>query len=277
MIRKCVLPVAGYGTRFLPATKVLPKEMLPVLDKPLVQYGVEEAEEAGLTQICFVTGQAKRAIEDHFDRNVDLDLHLEGTERASTLNTLNDLIEKCQFTYTRQIKQLGLGHAIKMSQSLVGDESFGVILPDDFCVNTEAGVMKQLMKVYDNHQCTVIAVEDVLPEQTASYGIIKGKEVQSDLFRVDDLVEKPLPDVAPSNTAVIGRYVLTAEIFEELEHISPGIGGEYQLTDALARVARKSRVLALKFSGKRFDCGSLEGFVNATNYCYASREQESSQ
>lgn len=271
MIKKCVLPVAGYGTRFLPVTKVLPKEMLPILDKPLVQYGIEEAEKAGLTQICFVTGQSKRAIEDHFDRNVDLDVHLQGTERATALNTLNDLIEKCQFTYTRQVNQLGLGHAIKVSQSLVGNEPFGVILPDDFCVSSDLGVMEQLMRVYSQYQCSVIAVEDVQPEQTASYGIIKGEEIEKNLVRVDDLVEKPQPSQAPSNTAVIGRYILTPEIFDELEHISRGISGEYQLTDALARVARSTQVLALKFRGKRFDCGSLEGFVEATNYCYNAR------
>ena len=275
MIKKCVLPVAGYGTRFLPVTKVLPKEMLPILDKPLVQYGIEEAEQAGLTQICFVTGQSKRAIEDHFDRNLDLDVHLQGTERATALNTLNDLIEKCQFTYTRQVNQLGLGHAIKVSQSLVGNEPFGVILPDDFCVSGDLGVMEQLKQIYSQHRCSVIAVEEVQPEQTASYGIIKGEAIDAGLFRVNDLVEKPQPNDAPSNTAVIGRYILTPEIFDELEQISRGIGGEYQLTDALARVARKSRVLALEFSGKRFDCGSLEGFVEATNYCYNARLKNS--
>lgn len=271
MLRKCLFPVAGYGTRFLPATKVMPKEMLPILDKPLVQYGIEEAAEAGLNQICFVTGQAKRAIEDHFDRNMELDDHLAGTERANTLLSLNELITGCQFTYTRQAEQLGLGHAIKVGESLIGNEPFGVVLPDDFCIGNDVGVMSQLKSIFQEHQCTVIAVEEVPMDRTASYGIIRGHQISSSLYEVEKLVEKPAPESAPSNIAVIGRYILSPEVFGELATINKGVGGEYQLTDAISNLAQNSRVLALKFDGCRFDCGSLAGFVAATNYSFRCR------
>ena len=271
MLRKCLFPVAGYGTRFLPATKVMPKEMLPILDKPLVQYGIEEAVEAGMTRMCFVTGQSKRSIEDHFDRNLELDLHIQGSERAESLTKLNSLLETCQFTYIRQIEQLGLGHAIKVGEALVGQEPFGVVLPDDFCIGNEDGVMSQLQKIYQEHRCSVLAVEEVPLNMTASYGIVDGKEIEPGLVEVEKLVEKPQPEEAPSNIAVIGRYILTPDIFEDLAHIGKGVGGEFQLTDAIAKLAKKSRVLAYRFAGRRFDCGSLDGFVAATNFTYQTR------
>ena len=263
--------VAGYGTRFLPATKVMPKEMMPIVNKPLVQYGVEEAYEAGLTEILFVTGRRKRAIEDHFDTSVELDAHVEGFPDAKSLEGIRQLMKNCTFSYTRQSEILGPGHAVKTGRILTADEPFGVVLSDDLCFGTPKGVLSQMIEVYNEYGCCVVAVEEVPRDDTHKYGIIEGTPLDSNIYDVKKLVEKPKTVDAPSNMGIVGRYILTPNIFDDLDVISPGVGGEYQLTDALDRRAREGRVLALQFEGTRFDCGSIDGFVQATNYCYEQR------
>ncbi len=269
MLKKCLFPVAGYGTRFLPATKAMPKEMLPILDKPLVQYGVEEAAAAGLDRICFVTGRGKRAIEDHFDVSFELESSIAGTGKENALQGIRSLIARCSFSYTRQREMLGLGHAILTGRQIVGVEAFGVILADDLCLTeNEAGVMSQMAEIYQQHKCSVVAIEEVPLDQVDRYGVIAGDAMTEDLIRVTDMVEKPPVDAAPSNFAIIGRYVLTPDIFDILETLPPGRNGEVQITDALMEQAKAGRVLAYKFKGRRIDCGSVEGFVEATNYCF---------
>jgi UTP--glucose-1-phosphate uridylyltransferase len=268
MIKKCLFPVAGYGTRFLPATKAMPKEILPILDKPLVQYGVEEALEAGLTDIGFVTGRGKRAIEDHFDVSYELEHQIQGTGKEKLLDGIRELIDRCTFSYTRQIQMKGLGHAILSGRTLVGDEPFGVVLADDLCFGNGDGVLDQMVKLFNQFRCSIVAIEEVPPGQTDQYGVIVGDALSDSLFRVTDMVEKPAPADAPSNLAIIGRYILTPDIFDILEHTPPGKNGEIQITDALLRQAREGCVIAYKFKGRRFDCGSVEGYVEATNYCF---------
>ncbi len=268
MIKKCLFPVAGYGTRFLPATKAMPKEILPVVDKPLVQYGVEEAVEAGLTEVAFVTGRGKRAIEDHFDISYELEHQIEGTGKEKLLDGIRSLIEQCTFSYTRQVTMKGLGHAILTGRTLIGDEAFGVVLADDLCFGEGAGVLAQMTKLFRQFRCSIVAIEEVPADQTQNYGIVVGEALSDTLFRVTDMVEKPSPDTAPSNLAIIGRYILTPDIFDILDRTEPGKNGEIQITDALLKQAREGCVIAYKFKGKRFDCGTVEGFVEATNYCY---------
>ncbi len=268
MIRKCLFPAAGYGTRFLPATKAMPKEMLPIVNKPLIQYGVEEALSAGLTQIGFVTGRGKRALEDHFDTNYELEHQIAGSSKETLLSGIRGLIEQCSFSYTRQTEMKGLGHAILTGEPLVGDESFAVVLADDFCVHEPDSVLEQMVALHETHGCSIVAVEEVPWEKTASYGIVSGEAVGDDLVRVTAMVEKPDPSAAPGNLAVIGRYILTPDIFEILKRIPPGRNGEIQITDALNEQAKAGQVLAYRFKGHRFDCGSIEGFVAATNYIY---------
>ena len=268
MIRKCLFPAAGYGTRFLPATKAMPKEMLPIVNKPLIQYGVEEALSAGLTQIGFVTGRGKRALEDHFDTSYELEHQIAGSSKETLLSGIRGLIEQCSFSYTRQTEMKGLGHAILTGEPLVGDESFAVVLADDFCVHEPDSVLEQMVALHETHGCSIVAVEEVPWEKTASYGIVSGEAVGDDLVRVTAMVEKPDPSAAPGNLAVIGRYILTPDIFEILKRIPPGRNGEIQITDALNEQAKAGQVLAYRFKGHRFDCGSIEGFVAATNYIY---------
>ena len=268
MIRKCLFPAAGYGTRFLPATKAMPKEMLPIVNKPLIQYGVEEALSAGLTQIGFVTGRGKRALEDHFDTSYELEHQIAGSSKETLLSGIRGLIEQCSFSYTRQTEMKGLGHAILTGEPLVGDESFAVVLADDFCVHEPDSVLEQMVALHETHGCSIVAVEEVPWEKTASYGIVSGEALGDDLVRVTAMVEKPEPSAAPSNLAVIGRYILTPDIFEILKSIPPGRNGEIQITDALNEQAKAGQVLAYRFKGRRFDCGSIEGFVAATNYIY---------
>ena len=268
MIRKCLFPAAGYGTRFLPATKAMPKEMLPIVNKPLIQYGVEEALSAGLTQIGFVTGRGKRALEDHFDMSYELEHQIAGSSKETLLSGIRGLIEQCSFSYTRQTEMKGLGHAILTGEPLVGDESFAVVLADDFCVHEPDSVLEQMVALHETHGCSIVAVEEVPWEKTASYGIVSGEAVGDDLVRVTAMVEKPDPSAAPGNLAVIGRYILTPDIFEILKRIQPGRNGEIQITDALNEQAKAGQVLAYRFKGHRFDCGSIEGFVAATNYIY---------
>ncbi len=269
MIKKCLFPAAGYGTRFLPATKAMPKEMLPVVNKPLIQYGVEEALEAGLSQISIVTGRGKRAIEDHFDIMYELENQIKNTDKEKYLVGIRKLIDNCTFSYTRQIEMKGLGHAILSGESLIGDEPFAVVLADDLCVNLEGdGVLTQMVKLYNQFRCSIVAIQEVDPQETNKYGVIAGEMIRDDIYRVHSMVEKPKPEDAPSNLAIIGRYILTPDIFDIIRNTEPGKGGEIQITDALMKQAQDGCVLAYKFKGKRFDCGGAEGYIDATNFCF---------
>ena len=274
-IKKCLFPAAGYGTRFLPATKATPKEMLPILTKPLIQYGVEEAIEAGMDRMAIVTGRGKRAIEDHFDISYELEQQIKGTSKEEYLSEIRDVIASCTFSYTRQLEMKGLGHAILSGQTLIGDETFAVVLADDLCdsTNEDKGVLSQMIKLYEKYKCSIVAIEEVPKEDTNKYGVIAGKEIDDGLYMISDMVEKPNPEDAPSNLAIIGRYILTPDIFEILKDTKPGKGGEIQITDALLTQAKEGMVLAYKFKGKRFDCGSIDGFVDATNYFYKKSER----
>ena len=268
MLNKCLFPVAGYGTRFLPATKSMPKEMLPILDKPLIQYGVEEASAAGLRDIGFVTGRGKRAIEDHFDVSYELEDQVKGTAKERALLGIRDLINECTFSYTRQVEMKGLGHAILCGRSIMGDEPFAVVLADDLCFGEGGGVLAQMLEIFTQHRTSVVAIEEVPAENTHQYGVIAGDEVSKDLYSVSNMIEKPEPGTAPSNLAIVGRYILTPDIFEILGQTPPDKRGEIQITDALVEQAKQGGVLAYRFKGKRFDCGSLAGYVQATNFCY---------
>ena len=268
MIKKCLFPAAGYGTRFLPATKAIPKEMLPILTKPLLQYGVEEALSAGITNMAIVTGRGKRAIEDHFDNAYEIESQLLGTSKEHYLKEIKEVIKKSTFTYVRQKQMLGLGDAILSGEPLIGDEPFAVHLADDLCVNSSDSVMLQMIKLYDIYQCSIIAIEEVQKDQTDKYGIISGNLItgSTDCFMVTDMVEKPPENKAPSNMAIIGRYILTPDIFNILKQIKPDKNGEIQITNALNVQAKKGKVIAYKFKGKRFDCGNVEGYLEANNY-----------
>lgn len=268
MITKCLFPVAGYGTRFLPATKSMPKEMLPIVNKPLVQYGVEEAESAGMTNMAFVTGRGKRAIPDHFDFSYELETEISGSGKEEFLKETRELIDKCTFSYTRQRFMRGLGHAILTAETLIGDQPFGVILADDLCLTNGESVMTQMVELYGEFQCSIVAIQEVPMDEIHKYGVIKGEKVRDDVYRVETMVEKPKAEDAPSNLAVIGRYILTPDIFDILRETPPGKNGEIQLTDAIMTQAQKGQVIAYKFKGKRFDCGHVDGFIEATNYVY---------
>jgi UTP--glucose-1-phosphate uridylyltransferase len=269
MIRKCLFPVAGYGTRFLPATKAMPKEMLPVVNTPLVQYGVEEAIGAGMEEMAFVTGRGKRAIADHFDVSYELENQIQGTGKEEYLTSIRAILDRASFSYTRQREMKGLGHAILTAKTLIGSEPFGVILADDLCMNEGGdGVLAQMAVLYRQFRCSIVAIMEVPEDQVHKYGVIAGECIKDGLYRVDDMVEKPSREQAPSNLAIIGRYILTPDIFEILEQTPAGKNGEVQLTDALLRQAKQGCVMAYKFKGTRFDCGSVDGFVEATNYVY---------
>jgi len=270
MISRCLFPAAGYGTRFLPATKAMPKEMLPVLTKPLIQYGVEEAMDAGCDVMGIITGRGKRAITDHFDISYELEHQIKGSKKEELLNGIRDIIKRCTFTYTRQNEMKGLGDAIYKGRVLVGEQDpFAVILADDLCVNTVGdGVLKQMTELYYKYRCSIIAIMEVAVDDVNKYGIIDGQEIEDGVYRVSNMVEKPDVDKAPSRLAVIGRYILTPDIFDIIENTKEGKNGEIQITDALCEQAKEGRVVAYKFQGKRFDCGSVDGFVDATNYFY---------
>ncbi len=267
-IKKCLFPAAGYGTRFLPATKATPKEMLPVLTKPLIQYGVEEALAAGMDTMAVVTGRGKRAIEDHFDISYELEHQIKGTSKEHYLTEIRSVITKCTFSYTRQIEMKGLGHAILCGETLIGDQPFAVLLADDLCDAPAKGVLAQMVELYKKYGCSIVAIEEIPKEDTNKYGVIAGNEIEPGIYMVKDMVEKPEPEVAPSNLAIIGRYILTPDIFNIIRETKPGKGGEIQITDALLTQAKNGMVLAFKFEGHRFDCGSIDGFVKATNYFY---------
>ncbi|MEZ8883395.1 UTP--glucose-1-phosphate uridylyltransferase GalU [Vibrio sp. 10N.222.54.F6] len=277
MIKKCLFPAAGYGTRFLPATKSMPKEMMPVVNKPLIEYGVEEAIEAGMDGMCIVTGRGKHSIMDHFDKNYELEHQISGTNKEDLLVNIRETIEAANFTYIRQREMKGLGHAILTGRELVGDEPFAVVLADDLCVNEQQGVLAQMVALYKQFRCSIVAVQEVPEEDTHKYGVISGEMIKDDLFRVDDMVEKPEQGTAPSNLAIIGRYILTPDIFELIEQTEPGKGGEIQITDALLKQAKAGCVLAYKFKGQRFDCGSVEGYIEATNYCFENLYKKDQQ
>ncbi|RMH22880.1 MAG: UTP--glucose-1-phosphate uridylyltransferase [Gammaproteobacteria bacterium] len=266
-IQICLFPVAGYGTRFLPATKAQPKEMLPIVTKPLIQYGVEEAVAAGMHTMAFVTGRNKRAIEDHFDITYELEDQISGTQKEIYLSSIRQLIDQCTFTYVRQTKMRGLGDAILTGEPLVGQQPFGVILADDLCHDDES-VLLQMTRLYAQHQCCIVAVEEVRREDVCKYGIVSGQALPDGSIRIEQMVEKPAIDQAPSNLAMIGRYILTPDIFDILRETPPGNGGEIQLTDALKVLAARNKVIGFPFSGRRFDCGSVEGFVEATNFYF---------
>jgi UTP--glucose-1-phosphate uridylyltransferase len=260
--------VAGYGTRFLPATKSMPKEMLPIVNKPLVQYGVEEAIEAGMTTCAMVTGRGKRAIADHFDISYELEHQISGSGKEARLESIRSVLDKGIFTMVRQREMKGLGHAILTGQSLIGNEPFGVLLSDDLCINDGPGVLAQMAKLFNQFRCSIVAIQEVPPEEVNKYGVIAGESLKDGIYRIDEMVEKPDPADAPSNLAIIGRYILTPDIFDIIRETEPGANGEIQLTDALQTQARRGCVMAYKFKGRRFDCGSVPGFVEATNYVY---------
>ncbi|MDB5746310.1 MAG: UTP--glucose-phosphate uridylyltransferase [Massilia sp.] len=265
-IRKAVFPVAGLGSRFLPATKAQPKEMLPIVDKPLIQYAVEEAVAAGITEMIFITGRNKRAIEDHFDKAYELEAELEAHNKQALLDLVRQVIPKnVTCIYIRQSAPLGLGHAVLCARPVVGDEPFAVLLADDF-MDTDGAkpVLAQMTEVFGYEKCSVLAVQDVPRAQTRQYGIVSAAPYRPGLELVSGIVEKPQPDVAPSTLAVVGRYVLTGAIFEHLENLGAGSGGEIQLTDGIAALMRAERVLAYRYAGQRYDCGSKLGYLEAT-------------
>ena len=263
-ITKAVFPVAGLGTRFLPATKASPKEMLTVVDKPLIQYAVEEAMAAGITEMIFVTGRSKRAIEDHFDKAYELEAELEAKNKQELLQLVRSVKPShVNCVYVRQPEALGLGHAVLCAEKLVGDEPFAVLLADDL-LDGEPPIMKQMVDIYKHYRCSILGVETIAPEQSKSYGVIEGKEWEKGIFKLSGIVEKPEPKDAPSNMGVVGRYVLSSHIFEHIRNLKPGAGGEYQLTDAIQSLLLKEQVLAYKYEGVRYDCGSKLGYLKAT-------------
>jgi UTP--glucose-1-phosphate uridylyltransferase len=263
-VRKAVFPVAGLGTRFLPATKASPKEMMPIVDKPLIQYAVEEAVAAGVTDMIFVTGRTKRAIEDHFDKAYELESELALRHKTEMLEFVHNMLPKnINCIYIRQPEALGLGHAILCAKPVIGNEPFAVLLADDL-LDGKPPVMKQMVDVFDYYRCSVIGVLDVPLAETRSYGIVKSASVAERIERIEAIVEKPRPEEAPSTLGVVGRYILTPRIFHHLENVTPGSGGEIQLTDGIASLLREEQVLAHRYEGTRYDCGSKLGYLQAT-------------
>ncbi len=263
-IRKAVFPIAGLGTRFLPATKASPKEMLTVVDKPLIQYAVEEAYAAGIRQMIFVTGRTKRSIEDHFDTAYELESELEAAGKTELLKVVHSIKpDDMQVVYVRQHRALGLGHAVLCAKELVGNEAFAVLLADDLLVG-EPSIMSQMVEQFQEWRASILAVQDVPREHTRRYGIVSGNQISDRLVEVSGIVEKPAPEHAPSTLAVAGRYILTPGIFTEIEAQQQGVGGEIQLTDAIASLMRREKVFAYRYQGTRYDCGSKLGFLQAT-------------
>jgi UTP--glucose-1-phosphate uridylyltransferase len=263
-VRKAVFPVAGMGTRFLPATKASPKEMMPVVDKPLIQYAVEEAIAAGITELVFVTGRSKRAIEDHFDKATELEAELERKQKHDLLEIVRNILPShVNCIYIRQAEPLGLGHAVLCAKPVIGDEPFAVLLADDL-LDGNVPITKQMVDKYEYYRCSVLGVQDVPREDTRSYGIVAARPLADRLEAMSAIVEKPKPEDAPSTLAVVGRYVLTPRIFHHLENAKPGAGGEIQLTDGIAALLSEEQVLAYRYDGVRYDCGSKEGYLRAT-------------
>ncbi|MCU0868578.1 MAG: UTP--glucose-1-phosphate uridylyltransferase GalU [Burkholderiales bacterium] len=272
-VTTAVFPVAGLGTRFLPATKASPKEMLPVVDKPLIQYAVEEAVQAGCTQMVFITGKSKRAIEDHFDKAPELEAELEQRGKTALLEMVREIVPKnVSCIYVRQPEALGLGHAVLMAKPVVGDAPFAVILADDL-IDADPPCLTQMVELHAARQCSVLAVQQVPREETSKYGVIRNEPLEPRLHRIAAMVEKPRPADAPSNLAVVGRYILTARVFHHLERIGKGSGGEIQLTDGIAQLLNEETALAWEFHGTRYDCGSKLGYLMA-NYVFGMRHPE---
>lgn len=272
-VTKAIFPVAGLGTRFLPVTKATPKEMLPIVDKPLIQHAVEEAVAAGITHMVFVTGRNKRAIEDHFDKAYELETELGSRGKQSLLEQVQEIVPKqVTCSYVRQSEALGLGHAVLCANAVVRDEPFAVILADDL-IDADVPCLKQMVDVFNARQCSVIAVQDVPREETGSYGIVQGEAVDGSTVRMRGIVEKPKPAVAPSTLAVVGRYILTPAIMPLLEGLGSGAGGEIQLTDGIAALLQREHVLGYRFAGTRYDCGSKLGYLQA-NVMYGLKHNE---
>lgn len=264
VVKKAVFPIAGLGTRFLPATKASAKEMLPVVDKPLIQYAVEEAYAAGIRHMIFVTGRTKRSVEDHFDTAYELENELELAGKTELLDVARGIApDDMVCTYVRQSRAMGLGHAVLCSRELVGNEPFAVLLADDLMIG-KPSVIAQMVEQFAERQASILAVQDVPRAHTRRYGIVSGQSVVSNLVDVNEIVEKPAPEVAPTTLAVAGRYVLTPAIFRELENMPRGVGGEIQLTDGIARLMQHEKVFAYRYAGVRYDCGSKLGFLQAT-------------
>jgi len=263
-VTKAVFPVAGLGTRFLPATKASPKEMLPVVDKPLIQYAVEEAMAAGITEMIFVTGRSKRAIEDHFDKSYEVEAELAARGKEKLLELVRSIKPShIDFFYVRQPEALGLGHAVLCAEKLVGDHPFAVVLADDL-LDGEPPVLSQMVEVFDHYHSSVIGVETIKPEESRSYGVVDGKEWEENIIKLSGIIEKPAPEDAPSNLGVVGRYILKPRIFSHLRAQKPGAGGEIQLTDAIQSLLSDEQVIAYRYNGTRFDCGSKLGYLKAT-------------
>lgn len=268
-IRKCIFPAAGYGTRFLPITKSSPKEMLPILNKPLIHYGVAESYEAGIKDMMFIVGRNKEAIVNYFDISFELENHIKGTDKENHLKEVRDLLKNCSFSYVRQGEMQGLGHAILTVHHQVESAPFAVLLSDDLCLAENGkGALHQMYEVYQQEKCTILAIEEVPLEMVSRYGIVDANQIDDGLYKIKSMVEKPSPAEAPSRLAIIGRYILMPSIFSYLKDIKKDSRGEYQLTDALKEQVKKERVLGLKVKTKRFDCGNIEGFVAATSYTF---------
>ena len=262
-VRKAIIPAAGLGTRFLPATKSQPKEMLPIVDKPTLQYIIEEAINSGIEEILIVTGRSKKSIEDHFDRSIELELELEQKGKLEMLKMVQDISNMVNIHYIRQKEPKGLGHAIYCAKSFIGNEPFAVMLGDDI-VDSETPCLKQLINAYDEYKTTILGVQDVETENVNKYGILDVKHIEDRVYKVKDMVEKPSIEEAPSNIAILGRYIITPEIFNILENQEPGKGGEIQLTDALQTLSKKEAIYAYNFEGRRYDVGDKLGFLEAT-------------
>ena len=263
-VRKAIIPAAGLGTRFLPATKAMPKEMLPIVDKPTIQYIIEEAIASGIEEILIITGKSKRAIEDHFDRSRDLEISLEESGKKELLDIVKNISEMVDIHYIRQKDPKGLGHAIYCARTFVGSEPFAVLLGDDIVYNPEKPCLKQMIEVYDKYKTSILGVQEVSREDVSKYGIVDGKNIDDRLYTVKDLVEKPSKENAPSNVAILGRYIINPAIFEILENTKPGKGGEIQLTDGLKELSQKEAIYAYEFEGRRYDVGNKQGFLEAT-------------
>jgi len=264
LVTKALFPVAGMGSRFLPATKASPKEMLPIVDKPLIQHAVEEAMSAGITEMVFITGRGKRAIEDHFDKAYEMEMELEHRGKKELLEIVRGIIPRhVNCVYIRQADALGLGHAVLCAESVIGNDPFAVVLADDL-IDGQPTALQQMVKVYEYRHCSVIGVQTIPREESSSYGVVKSTPIGEGLHQMQAIVEKPKPEVAPSNLAVVGRYILTPEIFHHLRRVRPGAGGEIQLTDGIAALLEEEPILAYEFTGTRYDCGSKLGYLQAS-------------
>lgn len=263
-VRKAIIPAAGLGTRFLPATKAQPKEMLPIVDKPTLQYIIEEAIESGIEEILIITGRNKSSIENHFDKSVELELELEKSGKTELLEEVRKISDMVNIHYIRQKEPKGLGHAIHCAKSFIGDEPFAVLLGDDIVHNPEKPCLKQMIQAYDEYKTSILGVQEVAREDVCKYGIVDGKYIEGRVYKVKGLVEKPAVEDAPSNVAILGRYIINPAIFEILEHTKPGKGGEIQLTDALKELAQREAMYAYNFEGRRYDVGDKQGFLEAT-------------